>query len=147
MATLFDPAVNARLRERLDGLTAETPRRWGTMDPAQMLRHLDLSFRMALGEHPLPFQGNWLTRVTRGFVIGPMPWSRGLPTAKGLRTSADPAEFAAARAGLGDAWQRFLDSPEDHAFGDHPLFGPMTRREYGKLMAKHVEHHLRQFGR
>lgn len=147
MATLFDPAVNARLRERLDGLTAETPRRWGTMNAAQMLRHLDLTFRMALGDLDEPPMGNWLTHKIRGLIIGPMPWSRGLATSPGLRTTSEPGDFRSAHAALQATWQRFLDTPADFRFADHPLFGPLTRREYGKLMAKHVEHHLRQFGR
>ena len=28
----------------------------------------------------------------------------------------------------------------------HPLFGPMTWREWGVATYKHTDHHLRQFG-
>lgn len=146
MASFFDPAVNAQLRERLDRIGPDTPRQWGTMNSAQMLRHMDEAFRMALGEVRMADQSNFLTRWSKRFVIGPMPWSKNLPTAKGLRFQADAVEFHAARKALLESWDRMYRSPEDHAYGDHPLFGPMTRADYDKLMAKHTEHHLRQFG-
>ena len=28
----------------------------------------------------------------------------------------------------------------------HPAFGALTYKDYGALMAKHTEHHFRQFG-
>ena len=146
MASFFDPSLNARLRERLDRIQADTPRRWGTMNAAQMLRHMDEAFRMALGEVQLPDQSNAMTRLSKAFVIGPMPWTKNLPTAKGLRFKADDVEFQSARAALLESWERMLNSPEDHPYGDHPLFGKMSRKDYAKLMHKHTDHHLRQFG-
>lgn len=29
---------------------------------------------------------------------------------------------------------------------DHPAFGSLSCKTYGALMAKHTEHHFRQFG-
>ncbi len=31
--------------------------------------------------------------------------------------------------------------------GEHPAFGNLSYDEYGALIAKHTDHHLRQFGR
>jgi hypothetical protein len=146
MASFFDPSLNAQLRERLERLQPDTPARWGRMNAAQMLRHLDEAFRMALGEVQMPDQSNIFSRLSKDFVIGPMPWMKNLPTAKWLRFASDSVEFRAARQSLLESWDRMLQSPEDHAYGDHPLFGSMSRADYDKLMAKHTEHHLRQFG-
>jgi hypothetical protein len=33
-----------------------------------------------------------------------------------------------------------------HALGHHPLFGPLTRAEWGRWGLRHADHHLRQFG-
>ncbi len=29
--------------------------------------------------------------------------------------------------------------------GPHPMFGPMTVKEWGKLLQIHIDYHLRQF--
>jgi hypothetical protein len=41
-------------------------------------------------------------------------------------------------------WGRFTAS---NGMGPvHPLFGPLTHREWSALMYRHVDHHLKQFG-
>lgn len=36
--------------------------------------------------------------------------------------------------------------PREGAGPAHPLFGPMTWREWGVATYKHADHHLKQFG-
>ena len=36
--------------------------------------------------------------------------------------------------------------PTDAKMGEHPAFGDISYDDYGVLIAKHTDHHLRQFG-
>ncbi len=41
---------------------------------------------------------------------------------------------------------RFSETPRRAVLAPSPVFGPLSRRGWGRLMWRHVDHHLRQFG-
>jgi hypothetical protein len=55
-------------------------------------------------------------------------------------------DFEADRARLVSLVTRLGDTPSAGMGPAHPLFGPLTWREWGALAHKHMDHHLRQFG-
>jgi len=74
--------------------------------------------------------------------VVPMP--RNAPTAPELTaraSAADPAQEQQAMATLFDGLPR-----RTTLAASHPAFGPMTRHDWGALIYKHTDHHLRQFG-
>jgi hypothetical protein len=42
--------------------------------------------------------------------------------------------------------EKLCSCDEDFKFSPHGKFGPMSRKEWGILAAKHIDHHLKQFG-
>ena len=134
------------LKERARRLTADAVAQWGKMNAPQMVAHLTNAMRMATGD--LPVQGK--RHPARLFplkqlLIYVLPMPKNLPTAKELISRApDPfnCEVEAFSAALDD----FASRPADYAWPPHPLFGAMSRRDWGALTYRHCDHHLRQFG-
>jgi hypothetical protein len=150
LRTLNDPDVRASLRARLATLGPDTPRRWGRMDAHGMICHLSDMFRHALGERDgPPVVGGLLHRtVVKWWALGvPLRWPRGFPTARQFDQARDgtrPAEFERDRADLEALMERVGDPSA--TLGAHPLFGTLTRGEWGRWGFRHADHHLRQFG-
>jgi len=73
-----------------------------------------------------------------------IPWPHG---AKG------PAEaFTTSPTGWSDDLEtlkvllrHFVESDRDQVWPEHPLFGPLSGKDWGVLSYKHFHHHLRQF--
>ena len=54
MASAFDPQVAESLHRRLSGFRPDAQRQWGRMTAHQAVVHMTDTFRMALGERPIP---------------------------------------------------------------------------------------------
>jgi len=147
MATMWDPSTRERLRNRADRLTPSVPPGWGTLNAAGMLAHLNDSFRMATGE--LPVKSKWLPfryPPLRQLVVYAMPIPKGAPTAPELIARCSQAEFEAERQAFRGWMERFGQITSDRQLVPHPAFGHLSHKEYGVLMARHTDHHFRQFG-
>lgn len=148
MKSLFDPTDREELLQRLGRLHAESPRQWGKMDPAQALTHCAIAMEAATGDRPMAqkFLGKLLTPFIRSSVLGEKPFSRDSPTDPTFRVS-DPRDFEAERERLTGLIARFVQrGPSEAAQATHAFFGRLTGEEWGRLMHKHLDHHLRQFG-
>lgn len=146
MATFLDDRDRARLMARLGALTSGSQPRWGKFTVAGMLCHLRESARMASGELPVPDVGKKAFQVfpLKHLILHVLPFPKGAPTAP-LLLAASPEEFEEAMRQLTQALDSFLHEDLRPA-PRHPLFGPLTRKEWGTLAYKHIDHHLRQFG-
>jgi len=152
MATLpdlFDAKDVAHTIARLHALAPDTPPQWGRMTVAQMLAHCCVAYEMVYTTtHPRP---NALLRwVLRTFVkqgvVGPKPYPKSSPTAPAFRIT-DAREFDAERARLIAYLERVAGEGRGAFEGRASLsFGPLTASEWNMLFAKHLDHHLRQFG-
>jgi hypothetical protein len=145
-ATLLDASTRAQLTARVQALDPGARPLWGRMDLVAMLNHLNLSFKAASGE--LRLKRALIGRLFGGvakrvFLAGGRDFTRNSPTDPGLLQQGGDHE--AARSEL---LQRIEAFAKPGGIADHPhaFFGPLTRDEWGVLMAKHLDHHLRQFG-
>ena len=132
---------------RLRSLSTASPRQWGNMDVAGMLKHLRLSALMAVGELSLPSANKRAFQVfpLKHLILYVVPFPKGAPTAPGLK--CEPGEsFEEERAGLLELLERIGSGSREGAGPAHPLFGPLTRSEWGVCTYKHTDHHLKQFG-
>lgn len=149
LKSLFDPALAADLAARLATLRADSPRQWGTMTPPQMLAHCARGLQMAVGElrPPRAFIGRVLGGIVKPKVLGDdAPLRRNSPTAREL-VVAEPEALDAERARLVALIERFVEAgPAGCTTHPHAFFGRMRPDEWGVLMYKHLDHHLRQFG-
>jgi hypothetical protein len=148
MNSVFVPADREALSRRLADLDPTSSRQWGRMEPGQMLRHCAIALEMAVGEEVRKqvFLGKLLMPFIRRSIFGPKPWRRNSPTDPSLVVS-QPCEFEAERTRLATLLDRFIrQGPEQAARHIHPFFGRLSGEEWGRLMYKHLDHHLQQFG-
>ena len=147
MRSILTASDRAEINRRLRSLSAVSVRQWGSMDVVEMLRHLRLSARMTLGDLPVPSSNKRVFQLfpLKHLILYVLPFPRGAPTAPELKPG-DGEGFEAEQAALLELLERIGTGPGEGAGPAHPLFGPLTRREWGVLTYKHVDHHLKQFG-
>jgi hypothetical protein len=142
---LHDPEVYASIRKRLESLRVDTPRQWGKMSIDQMLWHVNVSMREAVGDYtpqikPLPIPKAFL----RWAVIN-MPWGRGARTRPDMYASST-YDFNLQKAECLSLVDRIVGRPLSAGWPDSASMGRMTGKHWSQLTAKHLDHHLRQFG-
>lgn len=152
--TLFDPAVKTELFQRLDQLTSDTGPQWGVMNICQMLRHLFLSYQVALGEIPVTDHSTlFLRTIGKWFVLsGKVPSKRMLEKRK-IRTFREinvakleikAADFQTEKNELKKIIERFLQA--EKLAPRHPMVGKMSKNDWGYWAYTHLNYHLTQFG-
>jgi hypothetical protein len=146
-ASMWDPAVRASFAERAKRLTADTKPGWGKFHAAGMMAHLNDSYRMALGELQVPSK-NLPLRYTpiKQLVIYVLPFPKGAPTAPLLLARCGSAQLADEQRALTEMLDKLAAVKPGQRLPEHPAFGVLTYATYGALMARHTEHHFRQFG-
>jgi hypothetical protein len=148
MASLFIPADREHLSGRLAALEPGAQRHWGRMDPAQMLQHCARGLEAATGDRPMRqvFLGRLLGPLMRGRALGEARFQRNLPTSP-IFVVSDAHEFDAEMTRLATLIDRFVRrGPEAAGQATHAFFGRLSGDQWGRLMYKHLDHHLRQFG-
>lgn len=146
MPTLFDPSARGKIVSRLSNLTSDRRPLWGRLDAARVQTHLSDQLRMAVGDVICqPKNTPFRYPVLRELIVYVLPWPKGAPTAPELLATA-PAEFEADRQTLLQLIERVGTRKPEESFGDHPAFGRLSRRAWGVLAWRHLDHHLRQFG-
>ena len=147
MRSILNEEDRAALVDRVRSLSESSPARWGSMEVAGMLRHLHLSARMALGELQVPSANKRAFQVfpLKHLIIYVLPFPKGAPTAPALKVDV-AASLEEERAAVLELLEQIGLGPREGAGPTHPLFGPLTWREWGAITYKHADHHLRQFG-
>lgn len=147
MRTILNEADRAEIRSRVQSLSVSSTGRWGSMNVVSMLQHLRLSSSMALGELPVSSANKRAFQVfpLKHLILYVFPFPKGAPTAAELKPS-DASSLEEERAAVLELLERIGTGPRDGEGPAHPLFGPMTRREWGVATYKHTDHHLKQFG-
>jgi Protein of unknown function (DUF1569) len=147
MGSILNESERAEIVNRLQSLSASSAARWGTMNVESMLQHLSLSARMTLGELPVVSVNKRVFQMfpLKHLALYVLPFPKGAPTAPELK-AVDAATFDAERAALLELLERIATGAREGEWPAHPLFGPLTRREWGVVTYKHTDHHLKQFG-
>lgn len=144
--TVFDPAVRDELRTRMERVTAESRPLWGKMNAPQMLSHLNAALAMGLGELAVAPKRSPLANVLgRWLAIYTLPFPKGAPTAPELQ-AAPSGDWEGEIVRFRDLLERTGSRSPGGDWPRHPVFGAMTGRQWGDLAAKHIDHHLKQFG-
>lgn len=149
MTTLFDAETERRFRARVATLTPEAPARWGKMSVRQMVCHLADAYRVALGEVPVvPKWTPLCLYPLRWLFVYTLPIPKGkIPTTREFQSTA-PGEWEKDVAEWNAAFDRFVkrSKEKEPRWGTHPAFGDLGTEEWGRLAARHTDHHLTQFG-
>ena len=147
MGSILNERDRTEIVSRLQSLSVSSTARWGSMDVAKMLHHLRLSASMALGELPVVSKNKRVFQMFpfKHLILSVLPFPKGVPTAAELKPSVAMA-LEEERAAVLELLDRIGTGPRKGAGPAHPLFGPMTWREWGVATYKHTDHHLKQFG-
>lgn len=149
MPNLFEPATRQTIMERLSRLTPGAARHWGKMEPAQMLAHCTAAMQVATGELPRkqPFLFKLIAPFARSsFLSEHKPFGKNSPTDPAFVVS-DSRDFEREKARLTATVERFSESgPGEAGKHEHSFLGRITGEQWGVVMYKHLDHHLRQFG-
>lgn len=142
---LHDPAVYAATRKRVESLSLNASRQWGKMTIDQMLWHVNLSMREAVGDYkaqvaPLP-----VPKVVLRWAIINAPWGRGARTRPDMYAKST-FDFDAQKAECLSLMDRIFGKPLTAEWPESATMGKMTGTHWSKLTARHLDHHLKQFG-
>lgn len=145
---LHDAPYKADILRRLKSLRPDSERKWGKMSVAQMLWHVNEAMEAALGridfgvvKAPIP-----LPKRVLKFLVLNAPWGKGAPTLKRWIPQNDNYEFAAEHARCLRLVDEITAKPIGSGWPDSPTLGRMSGEEVSRLHAKHLNHHLTQFG-
>jgi hypothetical protein len=150
MASLNDPHCQRAVLARLADLRPDTPAHWGRMNAHQMVCHLADAFRFALGERPSREELRFPIPAPVARLVAlytPFPWPKGAPTLPEFdqeQGGTPPDQFAADLEELESLISRFVAA--ESGWPRHPIFGFMSRGQWGRWAFRHTDHHLRQFG-
>ncbi|CAN5516687.1 hypothetical protein BH09SUM1_BH09SUM1_20860 [soil metagenome] len=139
-----------QFRERLDRITCDTGRKWGTMTPAPMLAHLTRCLEISLGEIPSEDKSNIFTRTVMKWIFfdSPLPWPKGKIKAPPGFVPDTCDGFDIERVKLEAVLERFVSALENDPNRKiiSAFFGPTPLSYHAKVNGRHMEHHLQQFG-
>lgn len=111
-----------------------------------MLAHVADQLRMALRDLDVSApHGPYRFAPMRFLVVHAMPWPKGRAQGPEEAFTTDPGEWEADRQALLELVDRFATAEPNELAPLHPLFGPMTVRDWDVLSYRHLDHHLRQF--
>jgi hypothetical protein len=145
MPIMHEPAVRLAIQERLARLRADSKPRWGRMSVDQMLWHVSQALATDLGHVEPASSRRGVPKSLVKFFVLRAPWPKGAPTSPALVATAHH-DFETERERCRRLIAELVAQPLDSPSRPHPLFGRMNGREISRLHAKHLDHHLTQFG-
>ena len=151
MKNILDLGESKDIMVRISKLSSDVIPKWGKMNDQQMLCHVSDQIRMATGEIKAEYIGNpFLKIVAKRLTLLGMPIPKGkIQTTKELnqeKMGTKPSGFEKDRKTLIDLINNFDKNYPDNTKICHPAFGPMTKKQWGRLIYLHLHHHLQQFG-
>lgn len=145
MNMLHDDAFRASIDTRLNSLRQDSRAQWGKMSPDQMLWHVNQFLAGALGEGSMAPTKMPLPLPIMRFMLLYLPWPKSAPTNPSA-LARDHYDFEAERTRCRELISRFARKPLTEPWPVDPNWGAAGGAFASKLQARHLDHHLRQFG-
>lgn len=147
MKTILNTTDLFNLKERINALSTSSKRKWGTMTVEEMVVHCTKQLQLALSEIPSVPQGSALMRtaLVKWISFSALPWPKGSMTPNEMnkdKNSFQLKEIETEKSELINSLERVLQAS---TLFPHPFFGTLSRKEWGQLIYKHIDHHLQQF--
>jgi hypothetical protein len=146
MKSIWQDEARRELTDRVGALAPDRRAEWGTFSAPKMVCHLGDALRMAMGDlkvapKRLPIRYPPLKQL----IIYAAPFPKGTPTAPEL-LARQPREWVNDVADVQDLLARAGSARTTDTWPDHPAFGKLSKRAWGVVIYRHMDHHLRQFG-
>jgi hypothetical protein len=146
MGSIYNKADNDAMIARINSLTAESKPLWGKMTVDQMCNHCNATIQVAFGKQGLKM--NFLMRLLGRMLKNKAfntDFGKNSPTANEFKFDGS-YDFEASRKIFAESIAQFTQGIKVIKVMDHPFWGKMTYEDWDKLMWRHTDHHLRQFG-
>jgi hypothetical protein len=146
MGSIYDKADNEAIIARINSLLPESKAQWGKMTVDQMCKHCNAAIQVAFGTKELKkyFLLRILGRLIKNKAFN-SDFGKNSPTAKELKFEGS-YDFESSRKEFAENFSQFTKGTQVIKLMDHPFWGKMTYEDWDKLMWRHTDHHLRQFG-
>lgn len=150
MQNVFDAKDAQEYINRINNLTPETQRKWGKMSVDQVLAHLNVAYDLTFTPEKFPkpsFIAKFLlSRFVKSKITNEIPYKQSLPTSPAFIIT-DERNFEEEKAKLIGNIQRVQQLGREAFEGKENInFGKMTAQGWNNMFAKHLNHHLEQFG-
>jgi hypothetical protein len=146
---IFNSSDYELIVARIKSLSDTSYRQWGTMTLPEMLEHCSIQLKMAVFEiQGTKHEGSFVLRTSFGRwmgLYGPR-WKKGTITPSQMnikRQTLIIKNFTDEHSQLLNYLKVILTKDN---FQEHPIFGKLNKKDWGRLIWKHLDHHLRQFG-
>jgi hypothetical protein len=149
---MFETILNKKEKEelvgRINSISTSSHRQWGTMNVEEMLWHLRSQLELALGILPQTTNVKSMLALPplRWMALYIFKWSKGLPTAREMNVKKSTPDVKDIYTEKKLLLQRLSEIENANELYPHPLFRKMSKKDWGRLIWKHIDHHLRQFG-
>jgi len=145
MPLLHDSQTREGLRSRIERIQPTAVRQWGKMTPDQMLKHLNIALSVCLGQMSFAPMKMPLPGPLFRFFAANFPFPKGAPTHPDYCVG-ERYDISAEKARCLTLIEEFARKPIDSPWPESPVFGKVTGKFNSRVQAKHIDHHLRQFG-
>lgn len=150
MENVFDAKDAQHYIDRINKLTAESKGLWGKMTVDQMLAHCNVSYEMVYEPEKHKKPGAIAKFILKNFVkpkvVGEKAYTQNGPTAPQFIIS-DQKNFNEEKKRLIGFIQKTQQLGASAFDGKESFsFGKLKAQEWNNMFAKHLNHHLAQFG-
>ncbi len=150
MTQVFTPEGAQQVIDRINKLSTVSQPQWGQMNVAQMLAHCNVTYELVYTDkHPKP-KSPFMKWVLKSFVkktvVNEEPYKKNMRTAPHFLVTAEK-DFELEKERLIDHVKQTQELGAEHFDGkeSHSL-GVLNKTEWNNMFAKHLDHHLTQFG-
>jgi len=150
MENIFDAKTAQNYIDRINRLNSETQGKWGKMSVSQMLAHCNVTYEFIYEpqKHPKPniIAKFILKKFVKPKVVNKIPYKQNLPTGPQFKITGDKNFEEEKKRLIGfiqktqQLGREAFDGKISHSFGK------LSAQEWNNMMAKHLNHHLSQFG-
>jgi hypothetical protein len=149
MKNIFHTTDSHEFINRINKLIPESKALWGKMNVTQMLAHCNVAYEMVYENiHPKPnlFVRTILKLLVKNSVVSEKPYPKNNHTAPQFIIK-DDRNFEIERARLIAYLNKTYELGESNFEEKESLsFGKLSAVEWNNMFAKHLDHHLNQFG-
>lgn len=149
MKNMFNAIDTAEIIKRIENLTPAAQPNWGKMNVDQMLAHCNVTYELVfedLHAKPNVFKKLILKLFVKDIVVGDKLYKKNGQTAPEF-VIKDNRKFETEKKRLIDYINKTQKLGENFFEGKESLsFGVLTIKEWNTMFAKHLDHHLTQFG-
>lgn len=150
MEDIFNAKTAQNYIGRISQMTPATLPRWGKMNASQALAHLNVPYGYIFEPEKYPKPSAvakfFLKTFVKPKIVNERPYRQNLPTSPAFIIT-DERDFEEEKKKLIGNIQRVQQLGREAFDGkENPNFGKMTAEEWNIMLAKHLNHHLEQFG-